>query len=122
MLTGEAKKQYQAEYMRKHRKPASQDKPQSTNDVRPDVRPISLPDYLMVDIVRINQRCEGGDKDKLKQRIAIALDYAKQHPDNNKALNTDKTILTDAAGKQHNWPTGLDTVNTTSRPRVIVNG
>ena len=42
MITGEAKKQYQREYMQKRRlaqKTALQDAPQSMNSVRPDVRP-----------------------------------------------------------------------------------
>lgn len=75
------------------------------------------------EIMRINQWCKDQHiPDNLEQRIGIALDYARMHPDSNSGFNADKTTFTDAVGNKHEWPAVLDTVNTTGKPRVMPEG
>jgi hypothetical protein len=69
-------------------------------------------------IMQVNRWCKDQHiTDDLEQRIIIALDYAKSHPGSNSGLSIDGRIFIDAAGKKHDWPAVLSTVNTTGKLR-----
>jgi hypothetical protein len=118
-----------AEYQQKHRnelKTASLLACQSKNFVTPDVTPpekqivtpqvvtpdcntpksyhklADLPEHTQAEIIRINAWCkQQGIADNLEQRIGIALDYARTHPESNTGRQGDYFI--DNAGLKHKW-------------------
>jgi hypothetical protein len=106
--------------MRKQRllkKTKLQNEPQSINSVRPDVldpvkqvsvRPkqykvfADLPEHTQSKIMQINRWCkQQGIADNLEQRIGIALDYARTHPEHNTGRQGEDFI--DNAGLKHKW-------------------
>jgi hypothetical protein len=61
-----------------------------------------LPEHVQVKIMQINRWCkQQGIADNLEQRISIALDYARTHPESN--TGRQGAYFIDNAGLKHKW-------------------